>query len=224
MKSRFLFVGVAVLLYFFPLVVGSFRGRRDLKKFFFLNLALAWTVIGWFWLLLRSVEFQPEPVGFLADIDAIDSDHAKKLLERLAHLRRVGECQPIADRLGESLARAAFCMVTIREILSSKLDSGEFTAERFRSTCDTAFTQLLLRVQHLSNQLAVHNSQTVVDHSSMEEELLEVEQLVETFGNFGKMLSKIDVENGTPLQPVKEIIRELDDISDKAKRLRSESD
>lgn len=223
MKSRFLFIGLLVLVYFLPLLLSFFRRRRDLKRVLFLNLALGWTVIGWFWLLFHSSASVSRSVSFLRDLDRIESRHAKELLERLAHLRGIKECQLNADRLGENLSRAALCMAAIKTILSSKLDSGEFTAERFTSTCESAFKQLLLRVQHLSNQLTVPCSQIAVDGLNIEQELLEVEQLVESLAKFGRMLSMIDVENGTPLQPVQEIIRELNDISDKAGRLRNES-
>lgn len=68
-------LGIAVVIYFLPMLIGYGRERDDADWIAFLNLLLGWTIVGWLIALVRACSHPPLSRR-QRRIDLLDRDHA----------------------------------------------------------------------------------------------------------------------------------------------------
>ncbi len=52
----FIFVLLAIVLYFFPSIIAAKRKRKNVEAIFLVNLFFGWSLIGWFVALIWAVK------------------------------------------------------------------------------------------------------------------------------------------------------------------------
>ncbi|MBI5456124.1 superinfection immunity protein [Candidatus Kaiserbacteria bacterium] len=56
--ALYIYLALALFVYFFPTYLAFVRGHVDWKGVFFTNLAIAWTIVGWFVLFIWAFDVE----------------------------------------------------------------------------------------------------------------------------------------------------------------------
>ena len=86
----FIWVVLAIFIYFLPVVIAGFRHHHNQNSIFFLNLLLGWTAIGWIACLVWAFTNPTKQVTQIVNNQPTEKESPIDKLERLAKLKQDG--------------------------------------------------------------------------------------------------------------------------------------